>query len=405
MPYPGQIVDGKYRLGGLLGDGGMGWVFEATHLGTDKRVALKYLKPSLRRSARWIRRFAREARAAGALEHPNVIRLYDVGGEGPDLYLVMERLHGETLRARLANGPMDPAAAVEILLAVLRGVAEAHRQGIVHCDLKPENIFLPVLPGGVADQPKVLDFGLAKTVREPASIAHDQTSEIPGAGTPRYMPLEQLRGDPPDLRIDVYALGVVLYETLTGRRPFESRTREELVVKLATESVPSLALEDAELGRRLDRVIERALARDPGERFSSLSEFEHALRSVSVGAVAGALGPEHRHAEPPSRVRRRGVLLKAAATVLSIGLASAGLRALTKDGRADGAAPPPARATVAKPAEASRVPLAPPPPPASVAAPAAPIQRAPRIKVERPRVGPVAPVPSARELQLLRKDF
>jgi serine/threonine-protein kinase len=297
-PYPGLVVDGKYRLGALLGQGGMGWVFEATHLHTDKRVALKYLAPGLQASERWLRRFAREARAAGRLDHPNVIRIYDVGGEGAGAFLVMERLRGETLRARLKRGALAPGEAWSILQAVMRGVSEAHRHAIVHGDLKPENIMLTVLSDGSPDQPKVLDFGVSRMLEADLEEGPRAVFELTGGGTPQYMPLEQLRGEPCNVQVDVYALGVMLYELLDGRRPFRAANRQQLTQLLESGRPPELALSDDALARRLAPVLDRALARDAAGRYASVEAFSRALseaftagRELSSSASTDTLAP------------------------------------------------------------------------------------------------------------------
>src|SRR5262249_51585404 len=152
-------------------------------------------------------------------DHPNVIRIYDCGGEGAGAFLVMERLRGETLRARLKRGPLAPDEALSILQAVMRGVSEVHRHRIVHGDLKPENIMLTVLSDGSPDQPKVLDFGVSRMLESEIDASARALFELGGSGTPQYMPLEQLRGEPCNVQVDVYALGVMLFEALDGRRP------------------------------------------------------------------------------------------------------------------------------------------------------------------------------------------
>jgi serine/threonine-protein kinase len=295
MPHPGQVVDGKYRLGAMLGHGGMGWVFEAVHLQTKKAVALKYLRGSLRLREPWLERFVREARAAGRIDHPNVIRVYDLGGRPPDVYIVMERLRGQTLRDRLRQGRLPVTEALALFEYVLRGVGEAHRMGVVHGDIKPENVFLTVLGDGTPHEPKVLDFGVSQF--ETASL--DGVSGLGGAawaaGTPCYMPLEQLHGEALDVRADVHALGVMLYEMLAGELPRRSRDRSRLIEELERDDPPALRLENASLAARLDAVVARTLAQRPADRYQSVAELAAALGRATVEPA-----PEQR-AEAPRR--------------------------------------------------------------------------------------------------------
>ncbi len=433
-PYPGQVVDGKYQLGALLGRGGMGWVFEATHLQTEKRVALKYLDPNLRASKHWVRRFEREARAAGRLDHPNIIRIYDVGGEGPSLYLVMERVRGETLRTRLARGPIPAAEALTIMLGVARGVSEAHRHGIVHRDLKPENIMLSVLSDGSADQPKVLDFGVSKIVQQPSAESGLSVSETAVAGTPRYMPLEQLRGEPCDARADVYALGVVFYEMLTGKRPFEARTRADLAIRLATERPARLVLDDAPLAARVQAVLERALARLPDQRFQTVDELAQGLRGAFGGRSDAGRQPalDRTATMPPMPRLTRALSLTAALLLLgALGVAGFALwpapatrptgRPTARQIRQSGQTSPHARApliaasTIASSASSGDLPDATPSSVPATQGPtldatstqAAPSTRKPRVRGNHPRSGRDHTLRDAgpRELLLLRKDF
>jgi eukaryotic-like serine/threonine-protein kinase len=305
VPHPREVIDGKYRVLRLIGRGGMGWVYEALHLPTGKTVALKFLRPGLASSGDWIERFAREARTAGKIDHPNVIHIYDVGGEGPGTYIVMEYLRGETLRDRLRSGPMCHQDAISMLLSVMRGVAEAHRLGVIHRDLKPDNIFLCTLPNGQPDVPKVLDFGVSKLLEHPSEMRTDRTPLGYVGGTPLYMALEQLQGRTVDARGDVYALGVVLFETLTCDFPFPARNREDLVVALATRSPARLPASAHPCAEQLNEILERALARDPPNRYSSVAELAQALASVPVLA------------EPAVQPRARWRALLAAGLVLS----------------------------------------------------------------------------------------
>ncbi|MFT3925568.1 MAG: serine/threonine-protein kinase [Myxococcales bacterium] len=303
LPEVGDVLDGRYQLESILGSGGMGIVFAARNLRTEKKVALKYLtipqRDRTRSSERRAARFLREARAAGRVRHPNVVDMIDVGGDPARPYLVMELLRGQSLYARMLQGPLPFEDAISILLCSMHGVAEAHRQGVIHRDIKPENIFLAETvdthePGRKTSMtPKVLDFGVSR-------ITESSTDERPTTltqagnviGTPSYMPLEQLRGKTDvDARADVYSLGVVLYEALSGRRPFEAHNAHDLAIKMATETPARLVLHGgSQADPRLEHVVMRALARVPEDRYPSVEAFAQALSGYQH-----AMNPRWRH--------------------------------------------------------------------------------------------------------------
>ncbi len=219
---PGDVVAGRYRITGVLGRGGFGAVYAGQHLGTEQPVAIKMMSASVEDQDA-VQRFFREARITAKLTHPNSVRVFDVGrdGDGP-LYMVMEMLRGPTLEQLLQGlaergRPLSEAETIEIAVAVLRSLAEAHAAGLVHRDLKPANIMLHRVPG-VADQVKVLDFGCSHTADS------NLTTEGTVMGTPGYMSPEQCLGEPVDPRSDLYALGVVLFRCVTLRLPFTDQS-------------------------------------------------------------------------------------------------------------------------------------------------------------------------------------
>jgi serine/threonine protein kinase len=277
MPKPGDLVAGKYVIEQLLGEGGMGAVFAATHRFTGKQVAIKWMLPELARDEDAVQRFMREAQAAGRINHPNVVDVYDVGQHDDSFFLVMELLRGEPLTSALSRRDLTVRELLDLLLRAMRGVAAAHRQGVVHRDLKPDNIFLAYEDDGVGREPKVLDFGISKVSNE-GQINPRLTRTGAVVGTPYYMPPEQIRGsDSLDRRADVYAFGVILYEALTGQVPFIADTYGALVLEIATgtpktpdELVPDLPTE-------LSRLVMRAMARNAQDRFPDLESLIHAL--------------------------------------------------------------------------------------------------------------------------------
>lgn len=285
-----EAVRGRYELSALLGAGGMGIVYAARNHRTDREVAIKFLVPSavaLPAAGERVARFAREARAAGRIRHPNVVDVYDIETEAELPHLIMERLYGESLRSVLMRGPLPVDETLALLRPAMDGVAEAHRMGVIHRDLKPDNIFIAQLGTG-PKVVKVLDFGVSRIF---ARDEHASTTTLTDAGhmigTPAYMPLEQLRGDPNvDARIDVYALGVILYEALSGARPYEANHPSDLLIRMATEEPVPLRARAPSVPPALARVVMQALARDPAARPPDVARFAAALDDALVAPPA-----------------------------------------------------------------------------------------------------------------------
>jgi serine/threonine-protein kinase len=272
---------GRYRLKKRLAAGGMGDVWLAYHPGLKRDVAVKILRPDEReRSGMALARFEQEVRATAELVHPNTVRVYDYGVTEDGLwYYVMEYLEGETL-AEYVNrlGPLPPARAVHVVGQVARALAEAHEHGIVHRDVKPENLFLTAL-GGEHDFVKVIDFGIAKVQSSDGKMT-DTGSLL---GTPAYMSPEMAMGLSADARSDVYAVGAVLYFVLCGRPPFEAENAGALIFAHVNERVvpPSRVL-GRPVPADLEAVVMRALLKDPTERFSTAAELALALSACTV---------------------------------------------------------------------------------------------------------------------------
>ncbi len=258
---------GPYEIDGLIGAGGMGQVYRARDPRLGRNVAIKTLAGAGATDPDCVRRFETEARAAGALDHPNLLVVYDVGREGDVSYIVSELLEGETLRARLRHGALAPRQALDCTVQVARGLAAAHAGGIIHRDLKPENLFL-TLDGRV----KILDFGVAKLVHAHETEAQTTIASATRVGvvvgTAGYMAPEQVRAEPIDHRADIFALGVVMHEMLSGTRPFQRDTiPETLTAILKDDASRSVGGRDAS----------RRARRQPVPR-------EAARQSVSLGA-------------------------------------------------------------------------------------------------------------------------
>jgi serine/threonine protein kinase len=286
LPQPGKIVAEKYRIDAPIAQGGMGAVYAATHIVSGKRVALKWMLPTLGLVPGASDRFVREARATARIDHPNVVDIYDVGSDEGSVYLVMELLRGETLHQRLGRAPVTPRTAVALLMPALRGVAAAHAHGVIHRDLKPDNIFLCQSSDGEPRDLKVLDFGISKIAQGDELRDGALTHSGMVMGTPYYMSPEQVRGaNQVDERSDVYAFGVILYEMLTSRRPFEAETYNQLIFKIATEDPLPIASLNGHVEAGLVAVVERAMAREPADRYATVEELALALEPFAGGST------------------------------------------------------------------------------------------------------------------------
>jgi serine/threonine protein kinase len=290
----GIEVDGRYRVLELIGEGGMGKVYLAEHVEIGKRVALKVLHPSYSRMPDLVERFRREARAASKIGHPNIVDVTDSGTTTDgSVYFVMEYLEGVELGSVIEReGAIDVARALRISSQICRALAAAHAQGIVHRDLKPENIFL-VTRDGAADVVKVLDFGIAKTTEAEAARERRLTSPGMAMGTPEYMAPEQAAGRPADSRCDVYALGAIMYEMVTGVPPYTGDNFMEILTKKATLDPTPPILVRGDLPTQVSELVITAMARNPDARPQTMETLEYELNKCLAGrgvAVAQILG-------------------------------------------------------------------------------------------------------------------
>ncbi len=306
---------GPYEIVAPLGAGGMGEVYRArdTRLGRD--VAVKVLPAAFSADPERLRRFEQEARAAGVLNHPNILAIYDIGTHDGAPYIVAELLEGETLRARMAGAALPVRKAIDAALQVARGLAAAHEKGIVHRDLKPENLFV-TKDGRV----KILDFGLAKltragdedSTRSQSPTIGDETGAGIVLGTAGYMSPEQVRGKPADHRSDLFAFGSILYEMLSGTRPFRGETSAETMTAILREEPPDLIATHPEMPPAVDRIVRHCLEKSPEERFQSAREVAFYLESLSglsgsattIGGAAAATSGSIGALLPHARARR-----------------------------------------------------------------------------------------------------
>ena len=277
---PGScVIAGKYRYDRLLGRGGMGAVYSGTHLDLERPVAIKLLLPDLTADADALERFRREARAAASINHPNVADTYDYG-QLPDggAYIVMEMVEGQTLREYMdAAGPLPLNESLSIAAQIAEGMEVAHRRGIVHRDLKPSNVILSSDYDG-QPQAKIVDFGVAKLKEH--STTGGLTASNSMIGTPRYMSPEQCAGHPADARSDIYSVGIMLFEMLTARAPFDAPSPTAIAVKHIQEPPPSPREFRPELPEELDRLILRVLDKNPSARPQTAAELARALGAI-----------------------------------------------------------------------------------------------------------------------------
>lgn len=280
---------GRYELGALLGSGGMGEVYRAKDSGLGRDVAVKILSRAVASDPEFVRRFEREARVVGQLDHPNVLTVHDVGTEDGSPFLVMELLEGETLRHRLGGGRLELERSIEYASQIAEGLAAAHSTGVIHRDLKPENVFV-TRDGRV----KILDFGLAKlSIRDEQGPASDlATAETrPGSviGTVDYMSPEHVRGGAIDERSDLFSLGTVCYEMLTGQQPFHRESPAETMVAIVRED-PDMSALPTSCPAAVRRLIRRCLEKDPESRFQSARDVAFALAESREGILPSGEG-------------------------------------------------------------------------------------------------------------------
>ncbi|UQA61563.1 serine/threonine-protein kinase [Polyangium aurulentum] len=279
---------GKYEIVRVLGRGGMGTVYEALNTSIGKRVAMKFVDASLSRNKDAVARFQREAQAASAVESAHIVEIFDAGATDDEQpYIVMELLRGEDLGHRIKRcGRLEVAEALPVIAQILRGLHRAHEAGIVHRDLKPDNIFL-VERDDESDFVKILDFGISKVRRVGGVPEKTITRQGTVLGTPFYMSPEQAQAQPDvDGRTDLWSLGAILFECLTGRPPHEGHAYEQVIVNICTKDAPDVRLHNPGVPEPIARVIAKALTRDRDARYATAREMLDALGGASGGLVS-----------------------------------------------------------------------------------------------------------------------
>lgn len=321
MALPTGVRLGPYEVIAPLGSGGMGEVYRAKDPRLAREVAIKVLPTAFSSDPDRLRRFEQEARAAGLLNHPNVMAIYDLGVHEGAPYVVCELLEGETLRSELAGEPLTPRRALDYAAQMAQGLAAAHGKGIVHRDLKPENVFV-TREGRI----KILDFGLAKLTHpeeggEKTDLPTATAGTEPGVvlGTLGYMSPEQVRGKPADHRSDIFAFGAILYEMLSGKRAFHGDSAADTMSAILREDPPELSETNRTVPPALDRIVRHCLEKSPERRFHSAADLAFDLESLT-----GVSAPSLTAASAPGRAQGRRLVVPLAALLIAVGLVTAG---------------------------------------------------------------------------------
>lgn len=276
------LLNQRYKVISQIGSGGMSLVFRAQDLSLGRSVAIKVLRERYTSDPEFLDRFLHEARAAANLAHPNIVTVHDFGEDGGRYYMVMENIEGENLKALIRGGaPFSIDQALEYAIQICAGVGYAHRAGLVHCDLKPQNVL--ITPEG---RVKVTDFGIARAI---ITIKPGEVNEIVW-GSPQYFSPEQAAGEPPTPGSDVYSIGVMMFEMLTGRLPFESESPQTLAMMHLRDEPPPLSLYNPVVPDAIERIVHKVLAKEPSARYRTADQLGHILISYKERGTEATAG-------------------------------------------------------------------------------------------------------------------
>ena len=305
----GQIIEGKYRIVRLLGEGGMGAVYEGENVRIHRKVAIKVLHSGVAENVDAVQRFEREAQAAGRIGSDHIVEVLDLGNlSDGERFMVMEYLDGESLSQRIQTRVrLAPEEAAPLMVQLLDGLAAAHGAGIIHRDLKPDNVYLLRSKKGQGDFVKILDFGISKFNKLNSDSGMSMTRTGAVMGTPYYMSPEQAKGSKDmDHRSDLYSAGVILYEAITGQVPFNAETFNELIFKIVLEAPAPPRQHVPDLDPAFATIMQKAMAREANDRFQSAQEFGEAIQNW-LGTGAGVVNAPH--ARPPGQAMASAPLL------------------------------------------------------------------------------------------------
>ena len=276
MPLENQVINNRYKLLAQVAAGGMAIVYKAQDTMLNRIVAVKILRESFAEDPAFQKRFVREAQSAANLTHPNIVTIYDFGREGDRQYIVMEYVEGRDLKSIIrAEGPLPLGRALDIARQICEGVGAAHRLGVVHCDVKPQNVL--ITPDGRA---KVTDFGIARAFSAAAPVGYTESVW----GTPHYFSPEQAEGSQPSPASDVYSIGIILFEMLTGRLPFEGDNQQQLAMAHLRDTPPPITQFNPNLPLVVEQIIGQALAKEPTRRYRNADQFGRILSEIQYGA-------------------------------------------------------------------------------------------------------------------------
>src|SRR5438094_1922211 len=312
---------GRYEIRSQIGEGGMGEVYRARDEKLNREVAIKVLPAMFSQDAERLRRFEQEAQATSALNHPNILAVYDVGTHDGAPYVVSELLEGETLRQRIGGAALAQRRAIDYALQFAQGLADAHERGIVHRDLKPDNLFI-TKDGRV----KILDFGIAKLIQPEGNASQTdiptrRVDTDPGVvmGTVGYMSPEQIRGKGVDHRSDIFSFGAILYEMLSGRRAFHGEATADTMSAILKEDPPDLSDTNQKISPALERLVNHCLEKNPEARFHSASDLAFALEAISGSSGVSSQTMAAMTALPArARIRKQLPWIVAALLALSL---------------------------------------------------------------------------------------